>query len=39
MTPTSAITVTRRRPLPIDELRTTVDWAASQRVPIALLPA
>jgi DICT domain-containing protein/GGDEF domain-containing protein len=35
----SAITVTRQRPLPIDDLRSTVRWAAAQQVPIALLPA
>ena len=39
MTAISAITVTRRRPLPLDELRSTVDWAAAERVPIALLPS
>lgn len=35
----SAVTVTRRRPLPLDELRDTVGWAASRQIPLALLPA
>ena len=39
MTAVSAITVTRQRPLPVDELRSTVQWAAARQVPIALLPA
>lgn len=34
-----AVTVTRQRPLPLAELGDAVRWAASQEVPLALLPA
>jgi GGDEF domain-containing protein len=33
----SAVTVTRQRPLPLDELRKTVEWAAAENLTIALL--
>lgn len=36
--PVCAVTVTRQRPLPLEELRETVRWAAAQNIPIALLP-
>lgn len=35
----SAVTVTRQRPLPLDELRATVEWAAAAGLPVALLPS
>lgn len=35
----SAVTVTRQRPLPLDELRKTVEWAAAENLTIALLPS
>lgn len=37
MHPVSAVTVTRRRPLPLDELRDTVRWAETEHLAIALL--
>ena len=35
----SAVTVTRQRPLPLDELRKTIDWATAENLTIALLPS
>lgn len=39
MQPVSAVTVTRQRPLPLDDLRDTVRWAAAENLPVALLPS
>lgn len=39
MQPVSAVTVSRQRPLPLEELRDTVRWAAAEHLPIALLPS
>ncbi|MFC7545290.1 DICT sensory domain-containing protein [Plantactinospora sp. GCM10030261] len=35
---TAVVTVTRRRPLPVDEIRRALDWAVEQGVPVATLP-
>lgn len=39
LAPVCAVTVTRQRPLPLDELRETARWAAAENIPIALLPS
>ncbi|GAA0485641.1 hypothetical protein Ade02nite_09190 [Paractinoplanes deccanensis] len=37
-TVTVALTVTRRRPLPEDQLRQALDWALTQNAPVVTLP-
>jgi hypothetical protein len=34
----AVVTVTRRRPLPVEEIRQALDWAVAQGVPVAALP-
>lgn len=36
-TVTVALTVTRRRPLPVDELRQALDWAIAQNAPVVTI--
>ncbi|WP_232534145.1 DICT sensory domain-containing protein [Plantactinospora sp. KBS50] len=35
---TCVVAVTRRRPLPVDQIRRALDWAVAQGVPVAALP-
>ncbi|MFB9236789.1 DICT sensory domain-containing protein [Plantactinospora siamensis] len=39
LTGTCVVAVTRRRPLPVEEIRRALDWAVDQGVPVAALPA
>jgi DICT domain-containing protein/GGDEF domain-containing protein len=39
MRPVSAVTVTRQRPLPLEELQDTVRWARTENFSIAILPS
>ena len=39
MHPVSAVTVTRKRPLPLEELQDTVRWAQTENFSIAVLPS